>query len=225
MCRDDTLPVDIRVPLTTPRTILIADDHAMFLQGLATVVSKIEGCEIISSASSGSEALEKILDLRPAVAILDGAMPGLTGIEVMEELADRRLTPPVTCILLTMFSHPQLLADAIEAGAAACVSKKDAARELAKAIDQASSSQFYASTALNDLYADVRSGNVTGLTRRERQIMNAIVAGATNKEMAQQLGIAVKTVDTHRERLMKKIGAHNAADIVRYAMQMGVGMI
>ena len=192
----------------------------MFLQGLTSLLAGIDGFQVVATAGDGAQALRAISEHRPDVAILDASMPGLGGVEVIEQAEGK-----TKFVLLTMFTHPQLLADAREAGAGACVSKKDAARELAAALDALGSGEFFASTAMAEMLAEIDSGRVTGLTKREREIMNSVVDGRTNKEMANELGIAVKTVDTHRERLMRKIGAHNSADIVRYAMQMGVGMI
>ncbi|MEM7012094.1 MAG: response regulator transcription factor [Verrucomicrobiota bacterium] len=202
------------------KTVILADDHEMFLQGLTSLVETISGYEVISTSADGEAALSQIQALQPHVAIVDSSMPKLSGVEVMEEA-----TVTTKFVLLTMFTHPQLLADAREAGVSACVSKKDAARELADALAAVDRGEFFASSTMRDMLTQIESGHVIGLTKREREIMHAVVDGRTNKEIARNLGIAVKTVDTHRERLMKKIGAHNSADIVRYAMQMGVGMI
>lgn len=201
--------------------MILADDHAMFLQGLTSLLAGIDGYQVVATATDGDKAMAAIAEHRPDIAILDSSMPGLSGVEVMEQTG----AGAVKFVLLTMFTHPQLLADAREAGAGACVSKKDAARELAAALAAVERGEFFVSTAMMEMLGEIEAGRVTGLTKREREIMTAVVEGRTNKEIANDLGIAVKTVDTHRERLMRKIGAHNGADIVRYAMRMGVGMI
>lgn len=202
------------------KTVILADDHEMFLQGLKSLMGGIEGYEVIHTVADGKAALGAIKDRSPDIAIVDASMPEASGIEVME-----RTEGATKFILLTMFTHPQLLADAREAGVSACVSKKDAARELSNALAAVDRNEFFVSSTMREMLMQIESGHVIGLTKREREIMHAVVDGRTNKEIANELGIAVKTVDTHRERLMKKIGAHNSADIVRYAMQMGVGMV
>lgn len=206
------------------KTVYLADDHGMFLQGITSLFAGMDDFRVIGSSVAGWDALEKIRELKPDIAVLDGAMPDIGGVDVIERaLSDHGC--PTRFLLLTMFTHPQLLADAQAAGARGCISKKDASRELRKALETITENEtdFFVSAALRPLQKSIDSGEIVGLTPRERDLMKGIAAGLTNKEVADRLGIAVRTVDTHRTRLMKKIGARNTADIVRYAMRMGVG--
>lgn len=171
----------------------------------------------------GNEALHAILENKPGLAILDNSMPGLTGIEIAREL-HRSGHDSTRIVLLTMYAHPHLLTEAKRWGISACVSKEDATAELGKALAATKTGNFYASPKLAEEIEQtpINEAESISLTPREKQILAAIVDGMTNKEIADFLGLSIRTVDHHRERLMRKTGARNTADIVRYAAQMGM---
>ncbi|MCP5541214.1 MAG: response regulator transcription factor [Akkermansiaceae bacterium] len=208
------------------KSVVIADDHELYLDGLATLLVRL-GYEIAASVGDGLEALKAIRELRPGYAILDGSMPNLNGVAVIESLRAENFVPLPRFLILTMFTHGHLAADARAAGAGGIVSKEDTARELEMALESLTDPDggFFLSRAFREDAEAYLSGELSTLTPRERQILNAIVRGATTKEIADLLGLSARTVDHHRERLMRKIGAKNTADVVRFAARTGMRMV
>lgn len=204
-------------------TVILADDHGLILQAVEGYLQRNGSYEVISMHEDGNEALQAILEKKPDLAILDNSMPRLTGIEIAREL-HRSGKNDTLIVLLTMYAHPHLLTEAKRWGISACVSKEDATAELGKALAAAKAGDFYVSPKLAEeiKQAPLNEAESVSLTPREKQILATIVDGMTNKEIADLLGLSTRTVDHHRERLMRKIGARNTADVVRYAAQMGM---
>ena len=201
-------------------TVIIADDHELFLEGLLALLDRSGLYDVRATARDGEEALEAILEESPVYAVLDASMPRMGGIEVVEKARERGLKS-TRFVLVTMFNHGQLIADAKAVGVSACVSKDDAARELFTALEEAKAGEFFVSTTLEAEAHSFLADGAPLLTPREREVLLAVAGGATNKEIADQLGLSTRTVDHHRERLMRKVGAKNVADLVRYAARMG----
>lgn len=204
-------------------SVVLADDHTLILHAVHSWLEEAGGFEICASVADGTSALEAILAHKPDLAILDNSMPGHTGIDVAKELQRKKHTG-TDIVLLTMFGHFHLAREAHRFGVGACVSKEDSTTELAHALEAVRTGTFFLSPKMAEEVAATKKESVESdlLTPREKQIVVAIAEGMTNKEIADFLGISVRTVDHHRERLMRKIDAHNAADVVRYATRMGI---
>ncbi len=202
------------------KRVTIADDHELMLEGICALLDRSGRCDVVATAGDGDTAIQQIETQQPDLAIVDASMPGKSGIEVIA--AASLLSEGTDFILFSMFDHVHLIAEAASAGAAACVSKNDAATDLLKAIEAVEQGDFFVSRSLSEDWNRLQETEpFVPLSPRESEVMQSVVEGASNKEIASLLNLSVRTVDHHRERLMKKIGARNAADIVRYAAKRG----
>jgi two-component system response regulator NreC len=206
-------------------TILLADDHRVVRQGLRVLLEKEPDFDIVGEASNGLEALRCIEKLRPAVAIVDLAMPQLNGLEVTREVTHRRL--PSRVLLLSAHSNEQYVLNALKNGAFGYVLKSSAFDELVRAIRHVHLGMRYLppaySEAAVDAYlekAEKSAGNGPDpLTRRERQILQMVAEGSSNAEIGSRLFISTRTVEVHRFNLMRKLSLHNSAELIRYALE------
>lgn len=200
-----------------PTKVLVADDHAMFRQGLVAMLAEADGIEVIGQASRGDEALQMIRELGPEVAILDVSMPGATGIEVAQTLTAAR--SPTRIVLLTMHADATHARQAVDAGASGYVLKSAVFDELLHAIATALEGGMFLTSSLT---AKVVRGDLRpALTGRELEILALIADGKTSRAIARKLGITVRTVETHRANMMAKLDVDNAAALVRYAVEHG----
>lgn len=199
--------------------LLFADDHSMFRQGLRRLLQDADWLEIVAECSSGTEALAEIRRLQPDVALLDITMPDIDGVTVMSSLRQEGIRIPV--IMLTMHDNPAWCRRAVTAGANGYLLKDDAFHELTRAIHAVLEGKKYLSRRLpcHDFTAAPLSPL---LSEREIEILKLISQGKTNRRIAEELGISIKTVDTHRTRLMKKLKLHNAAELIRHALEQGL---
>ena len=201
-----------------PTTILIADDHKIFRQGLESLLSSTGDFQLVGEAEDGLEAIALIRELRPEVAVIDVTMPKVTGLEVAKVVRRERLE---TCVvLLTMHRELDLAQQALAVGVAGYVLKDNAFDDLIFAIKQALQGTVFVSPALT--VATLRGAPKVGLTRRERQVLSLVVAGYTSREIAQELSISIKTVETHRANLLQKLGASNSVEMTRLALEQGI---
>lgn len=209
--------------------VFLADDHALFREGLRALLAACEDLEVVGEAADGQEALARIPTARPDVVLMDIAMPGLGGLETT--LALRRAYPPARVLVLTQYESREYLLRFLKAGAAGYVLKKAAGAELIAAIRAVAAGQAVLHPAVTAEVIDgylkaFRPGPAEaayqGLTDREREVLKLIAEGQTSKEIAQALGISLKTVITHRTNLMQKLGLHNRAELVKYAVRLGL---
>lgn len=204
--------------------ILIVDDHEVVRRGLKAVLEEHPGWQVVGEAASGREAIEKAGTLKPEVIILDMSMPGLNGLEATRGIL--KALPEAQVLVLTQHDSEQLVRAFLQAGAQGYLVKSDAARELVPALESLQQGRpfFTAKVARMVLDGYIRGlssgdGQRSVLTPSERQIVQLLAEGNTNKEIACLLNIAVKTVETHRAHVMRKLGIHSVSELVRYAVR------
>ncbi len=206
-----------------PIRVLLADDHALVRQGLKTLLEK-EGMQVAGEASDGQEAVRLASTVLPEVAILDISMPLLNGLDAAREL--HRSCPKTKTILLTRHDEDQYVTEALRAGVKGYVLKTQAATDLVQAIDQVCRGGVYLSPGISravvDAYRSKAELATDPLTTRERQVLQLVGEGKSTKDVARLLGISVKTAESHRARLMRKLDIHETASLVRYAIRRGL---
>lgn len=207
-----------------PIRILVADDHAIVRRGLVHLLRSLEGFEVVGEAADGAEAVEKVLDLDPDVIVLDIVMPGVDGIEAARRI--RRVHPRTEIVILTAHRREAYQRQAFEAGARGYLLKDCDLERLAECIRHAAHGDYYVSgTAGRDLVDEYvkpliqrqKPGGI--VTPREREIACLLADGYSTKEAAAVLNISVKTAETHRASIMRKLDARNVADIVKYCIR------
>jgi two-component system, NarL family, response regulator NreC len=206
-----------------PIRILLAEDHVMVRQGLRVLLERA-GMIVIGEASDGQEALRLAHEYTPDVAVLDIAMPSLNGLETARRL--RETLPQTKIVLLTMHTEEPYVLEALQAGAVGYVLKTQVAGDIVQAIRDALQGAIYLSSRVAhtvvQAYLTRSSLSPDPLTSREREIVQRIAEGQTTKEIASALGLSVKTVESHRSSLMRKLDIHETATLVRYAIRRGL---
>jgi DNA-binding NarL/FixJ family response regulator len=207
--------------------ILLADDHPLMRQGIRSVLERQSGWTVCGEAVNGREAVAMAKRLSPDIAIIDITMPELNGLEAARQI--RREMPSVEVLILTMHDSDVLIAGALEAGARGCILKTDSARLLVAAVEAvAQHKPFFAGKVAevvmgSSLIAkDVEESTLAldhRLSAREREVIQLVAEGRTNKEIATKLNISVKTVDAHRTNIMRRLSLHSTAELVRYAIR------
>lgn len=206
--------------------ILIADDHEMIRQGLRKVLEDQPGWQVCGEAANGQEAMAKTRELRPDVLVLDFAMPALNGLEVTRQVRASQTETEV--VVLTMHQSDQLARAVLAAGARGFVLKSDAGTTLVTAVRRLLEHRPYCTDKVSSLVrqeflqpAPLQRASTLdpALTPREREIVRHIAEGRSSKEVAEALAISVKTVDTHRANLMRKLNVHSVSELVRYAIR------
>ena len=207
--------------------VLLADDHTLVRQGLVSLLAASGECEIVAEAGDGLEAVELACSTSPDVAVVDLTMPRLSGFEAVRRI--REEAPRTRVLVLTMHEDEEYVLHMVRAGASGYLVKDSAATELLAAVRAVAAGQAYfgphASRVLAEQYrrpAGAPEDPYGSLTPREREVFHLVVDGKTTKEIASALGISAKTAENHRARMMDKLGAHNAAEVVRYAARKGL---
>ncbi|MGA8872247.1 MAG: response regulator transcription factor [Candidatus Acidiferrales bacterium] len=207
--------------------ILIVDDHDLMRRGIKALLQSHAGWEVVGEAHTGREAVTKAEELKPDVAILDISMPDLNGIEAARRI--RKSAPNTEVLILSVHYSDQLIRDILEAGVRGYIVKSDSDRDLVIAVETLANhkpfftpratevilSNFNGARPGNDLPESVRDR----LTSREREIVQLLAEGKSSKEVASSLGISVKTAETHRANIMRKLQLHTVTDLVRYAVR------
>lgn len=203
--------------------VLLADDHALVRAGIRALIETTDDIEVIAEAGDGSEALRLIEKLSPEVVLLDITMPGMSGFEVLKQITAR--FPQVRVIVLTMHEAREYAIQALHAGAAGFIPKSAAAAELRQAIETVVAGKTYVSkeTAQHPLtHGDQPEAVLQKLTARQKQILVRIAEGQSTKQIASDLNISVKTVETHRAQLTERLNIHDVAGLVRFAIRTGL---
>lgn len=198
--------------------IVLIDDHEIFRLGLRALLDSQADVEIVGEAGSGSEGFKVIADTEPDVVLLDFAMPDISGIEILSTLRHRY--PELYVILLTASKAEFVLSEALAAGAHAVVLKQDASGELVQALGEVQSGEQFLSKSISPLVQRAQALSI--LTKREKQVLRLIAHGRRNREIAEELNVSMKTVDTHRTNLMRKLDLHNLVDVVDFANQVAI---
>ncbi len=207
--------------------ILLADDHDVVRRGLRVLLQEHAGWEICGEAMSGREAVDLAREMQPDVAIIDLMMPDLNGLGVTSQI--RKASERTQVLIFTMHHNETLIHGVLEAGARGYLLKTDAEQHVVTAVETLLRGQPYFSAQVSETVLEgfLRSGRhaaadsvvVPRLTPREREIIQLLAEGHRNKKIAQMLGISIKTVETHRTALMRKIGVRSIVELVRYAVR------
>jgi RNA polymerase sigma factor (sigma-70 family) len=209
-----------------PIRVLIADDHALVRAGFRALVEKIEGLVVVGEAGKGSEALELVKELRPNLMLLDLTMPDGSGFEVLAQV--KKQFPEIRVIVLTVHEAGEYAMRALRDGAAGFLPKSVAGTELEQAIQAVLRGERYVPTETSvKAMLEYEKGTtkrdlLATLSPRQREVLRLIAEGRTTKQIAQELKISVKTVETHRAQLMERLDIHDVAGLVRYAISVGL---
>lgn len=209
-----------------PTKVLIADDHQVMRRGVRAVVEMLQGWQVCGEASTGREAVEMVERLQPQIVVMDVTMPELNGLEATRQI--KKIAPTTEILMFTGLETEELIRQVFEAGARSYILKTDGREQLESALLALAAHKPYFTTQVGEiLFAKFLHGKpkdeeqtVDGrLTDREREIVQLLAEGASNKEVADSLGISVKTVETHRAAIMKKLKFKSFSDLVRYAIR------
>lgn len=202
--------------------VLICDDHTLVRAGLRRLVESFDGIEVVGEAANADEALTRTREASPDAVLLDLAMPGRKGLDVLDEL--RRSAPAAAVVILSMHDDTAHVRESLARGARGFVVKEAAPAELELALRAAFAGRVFlspqvAAAALADAASRPRRGDPAALPPRQREILAALGAGRTTKQVAADLGLSAKTVQTHRARLMEALGCRTAVELVRTAVR------
>jgi DNA-binding NarL/FixJ family response regulator len=204
--------------------ILLVDDHAVVRQGFKMILAAQPDMEIVGEAGNGREALDLAGQLQPDVIVMDVAMPELNGIEATRRVAD--LSPRSRVLALSMHKDSVYVREILKAGARGYLLKDSIAGDLLAAVRAVSRGEGYISPGVSDAVLNDYRRHVTDpidlLTSREREVLQMLAEGKTNKEIATVLNLSVYTVDAHRGRIMEKLNLHSITDLVRFAVRCGL---
>lgn len=204
--------------------VVIVDDHLILLQGIKKLLEAEPGHQVVGEACDGLEGVELIRRLKPDVAILDITLPGINGLDIARKVT--ALSPRTRTILLTMHKESPYVIEAMNAGVHGYVIKTEASSDLLRAIKEAGRGRMYFSPGISqivvDAYRNKETLEVDPLTAREREVLHLIAEGQKTKQVAASLGISLKTAESHRTHLMKKLDIHDTASLVRYAVRRGL---
>ncbi len=208
--------------------ILIADDHKILREGLKMLLKENNNFEIIGEAANGREAVSKVKKLDPDVVVMDIAMPGLNGIEATRRI--HRYSSQIKIIILSMHASKEYVIEAIRAGAMAYLKKETAAKDLVHAIDKVMRGEISLDESLAqyviDEFHNAEQKNdrnlLRNLTSREREILQMIAEGKSSKSVSSILNLSLKTVEAHRQNIMRKLKIHNIVKLVKFAIRAGL---
>ncbi len=207
--------------------VMIVDDHPLLREGLKAIVNQTDQFSVTAEAGSGTEALNRALDLRPDIVLMDISMPDMNGIQIMRELREK--LPGTRFIIISMHSEADYIVEAFRAGADGYMIKESATEQLVQGLETVAGGGRFLDAALsgevldrlmnsNGEYGDV----ISTLTTREKQVMRHVIQGLNTKEIAKELYISPKTVENHRTHMMKKLGFSSPVELLRFAARTGL---
>jgi two-component system, NarL family, response regulator NreC len=214
-------------PTTTPLRILIADDHDVMREGTRAVIERQPGWEVCGTAGTGREAVAQAVRLQPDIVIMDMSMPDLNGLDAAVQI--KRRLPPTEILMFTAHETEELIREVFEIGVKSFIFKSEAHTYLVDAIRSLSQHKpFFTNKVSQILFSDIVNRSTKGAARiepgqrlsaREREIVQLLAEGKSNKEVADALGISVRTAETHRASILRKLGLDSIAGLVRYAIR------
>jgi two-component system nitrate/nitrite response regulator NarL len=218
----------MKTPFEKKRRLLLVDDHPLMREGIRSSLANYQSLEIVGEAHNGEEAVRKAKELMADVVLMDINMPGMNGLEATELL--RREAPHAKALILTVHKNPEYVRKIIHCGARGYVLKDASGEELARAIELVAAGRSYFSPevsgeALDFCFkqaVDPGQAHATALSKRELEVLKLVARGYSTKEIAPQLKITCRTVETYRERIMSKLGVHNIAGLTRFAISEGL---
>jgi two-component system response regulator NreC len=212
-----------------PLRILIADDHEVVREGMRTLIEHEPGWQVCGTATNGQEAVDTAKKLKPEVVVLDMTMPELDGLEALRQI--KRALPNTEVLIFSAHHSEEVIEQLFDAGAKSYIQKSDAGRHLVAAIKSLAEHKPFFTPEISQIlfskFLSVGSAKKQGrqkhaLTDRERDVVRLLVQGSGNKEIATALGISIRTAETHRATLMRKLGLDSVAALVRYAIRNNI---
>ena len=206
--------------------IFVADDHEVVRRGICALLTSHSGWEVCGEAGNGREAVDNVAHLRPDIVILDISMPGLNGLEATRQILQS--DPDQKIAILSITDSEQMIQEALKAGAKAYILKSDAAKDLIAAVEALQRNKTYFNSRIEEivlrgfLYSGKRPSNGTilsDLTNREREILQLLAGGKSTREVSLILEISIKTAESHRGNVMRKLGLHSVSELVLYAIR------
>jgi DNA-binding NarL/FixJ family response regulator len=210
--------------------VLIADDHDLIRRGVRDLLAARSGWQVVGEACNGADAVRKAVSLRPDVAILDFSMPELNGPGAAAQIAEK--VPETGVVVLTMHDSEQVMREVLQSGARGLVLKSDADRDLLEAVEAVARKRHFFTTRLSELVLggylagpaakDKMKSKVAQLTERECEVVRLLADGMSSKEAATRLKISIRTVESHRINISRKLGFNSIAKLVHYAIRHGI---
>ncbi|KZY30636.1 DNA-binding response regulator [Roseovarius sp. HI0049] len=204
----------------TPVRIVIVDDHPMVAEGIQSILESYDDVEVIATLSTGQQIIDAVETLQPDVILLDLNMPGIGGLSTTEIILERR--PETRILILSMHDSPEYISSALSHGAVGYVLKDVPTEEIKRAIDAVMAGRRYLCTGAQGSLAPREGGLRDQLTNREQTILLQVAQGRSNREVALDLDISIRTVETHRKNIKSKLGISSTAGLTRYAMEHGM---
>ena len=206
--------------MTRPTRVVIVDDHPLVAEGIEAILESYDDIEVAATLSGGQEVIDRLEALAPDVILMDLNMPGLNGLLATEMILEQR--PETRILVLSMHDTPEYISNALGHGAMGYVLKDVPTDEIKRAIDAVMSGERYLCTGAEGALRPVMSGGREQLTNREQTVLLQLAQGKSNKEVALALDISVRTVETHRKNIKRKLGISSTAGLTRYALEHGV---
>lgn len=200
-------------------TVLLVDDHSLVRQGFRRILEDDEKIEVVGEASDGNQAVQMALELRPTVVVMDCALPGASGLVATKQIMQQ--APKTAVLMLSMHSEETLVRQALDAGARGYMLKNAMDLDLAAVVKKVAAGEKVLDPQV-ERTTNLKGERDAGLTARELEILQLIVEGKSNKEIAQQLNLSVNTVSVHRANIMDALGIHKTAELVVYAIRNGL---
>lgn len=210
--------------------ILVADDHEIVRQGMRSMLEAQRDCQVVGEAADGRQAVAMTKDLNPDVVILDIGMPSLNGLEATRQIL--KLRPQTKVLILTMHESDSIIREVLDAGARGYILKTDAGRDLVTAVDSLRRNKTFFTSRVSQMILDgflkgdarpkAHEAGAVRLTPRQREIVQLLAEGKSSKEVAVALDLSVKTAETHRANIMRKLDCHSVSEVVRYAIRNNI---
>lgn len=209
--------------------VLLVDDHPFVREGIKSHLATEKGFEVLGEAGNGEEALREAVRLRPDLVLMDISMPGMTGLEAILRL--RKRLPRAQVLVLTMHDDREYIVQAFKLGARGFVRKDSSPEDLVRALRTVHAGEMFFGPGVSNVLVEELTHNgsastnaefVSALSNRERQILRLVAEGQSNKDMARHLSVSVRTVETHREHIMRKLNIHTVAGLTKFAIANGI---